>query len=38
MAVKNILKCLRSTKDLFLIYGDSDLNYCKQVYGCQLPN
>ena len=25
VAVKNILKYLRRTKDLFLIYGDSDL-------------
>ena len=26
MAVKNILKYLRRTKDVFLIYGDGDLN------------
>ena len=25
MAVKNILKYLRRTKDVFLIYGDGDL-------------
>ena len=32
VAVKNILKYLRETKDVFLIYGDGDL-----MVRCQLP-
>ena len=33
MAVKNILKYLRRTKDLFLVYGEGDL----QVSGLRMP-
>ena len=32
VVVKNILKYLRSTKDVFLIYGDADL-----MVRCWLP-